>query len=1144
MKHKAGFSATGVSAAAMLFLFPALVFAQSDTAQISGFVKDPTASVVPGASVTITNEATGLERKTATNESGYYVVSSLPPGFYTVTVEATGFKKFVKTRNKVDPNLAATIDAALAVGAVSETVEVVATVAAVQSETATVGKLIENSQIRNMMLNGRNPLYLALLKAGVRGGSLQQFAYGNTHGGLSINGSRAQDNLITYDGAIAIRIRGNNDSIGTTDIDTIQEIQILTANYNAEYGRAAGGQIRMVTRSGSQQFHGSLYEYFRNEKLDANTWARNRAGESRPANKFNQFGYIVSGPVYIPGAWNTARSKLFFLWAQEWVRHRQQNTSIQTVPSVAMREGDFSELLDPANPFFRRARVINDPTTRQPLPNNLIPRTLASPNGLGFLRAFPQPIPGYLQGTNNFIQTRAQPVDQRKDTLSIDFLPAARHTIRFRHLNHARQVVNAFSGGFDLTPTQRDDHNQTASLNHIWTVSPSLVNELLVTASADRYRLDIQREGGRYARSRYGINYPYLFPERKEIPDKVPTINIANFGAIDGTPYPASGTGPIFVFSDSLTKVAGSHTFKFGASLEYSGENDFDQINVQGVPGGTNNQNGRFVFTDARAGAPTSGLAIANTALGLFDTYAEIGQRSYTPYRGKMFDWFAQDSWKAASRLRIELGVRYTILTPFYYSLWRNIAVFDPKRYDPAKAVVQDPRTGYILSGDRYNGVVIPGKGWPKAARGRVAIADTGEFDRLFSGGGKAWGELQKLNFQPRVGIAWSLGARTVLRSGFGRFFAHPHPSGNVLLGGNPPFQPSASVASGQADNPGGGQPSNFPLYFMSIEPVFKIPSAYNWNVTFERQVGFETIVSAAYVGRVGLHLERARDPNQLPVGTLQNPANRGINVNVLRPYKGFTSIEMRETATRAKYNALQIEVNRRFSRGLSYGLAYTYAKNMDNGSDFRARVYNAYDDRNFWGPADNDTRHVAVLNFIYELPFWRRSDSLAARLLGGWQVTGVTQFQTGNPITIATGDDFAGIGSSDSQPWEVSGNPKLSRGERKFSESAADQSFYFRTTRPDGSPLFTTPAPGTFSKTQTRNALLYGVGFQNWNLAVFKDFALGEARRLQFRSELFNWPNYPNWGGVNANPRSGTFGKVSGKTSERNIQLSLRYSF
>ena len=950
---------------------------------------------------------------------------------------------------------------------------------------------------------------------------------------------------ITYDGAVAIRTRALGTAIGTTDLETVQEMQVLTANYNAEYGRSAGGQIRMVTKSGSRDFHGSLYEYFRNNNLDANSWSRNRAGEARPANKYNQFGYVVSGPVYIPNRWNTDKNKLFFLWSQEWVRYRQDVTAITTVPTLAMRQGDFSALLNPANPIYGRARVVNDPDTGQPFPNNVIPAARLSSNGLGFLRAYPEPVPGFLLGTSNFIQTRPQPDNQRKDTVSVDFIPTEKHTFRFRFQNFYWTEYSAFRANTDRAvsgPWHRP--NKIASLNHIWTISPATVNEFLATASVDRNYIEVDQRGGRYQRSRYGINYPYIFPERKEIFDKIPTIAIANYTDVDGGPYPAFSSGPIYVVSDNMTRIVGNHTLKWGGSFERSGQNDFDQINVSGVPGGSNNQNGRFVFDDTRTGGGTTGLAVANAAMGLFTTYAEIGPRAYTPYRAQMLELFAQDSWKARPNLRVEFGLRYTVMHPYYYSLWGNIAVFSPSHYDPAKAVVQDPRTGYVISGDRYNGVRITGTGFPDAAKGRVPIADTGEFNYLFSGGNNYWGEVQKLNFQPRVGVAYTINPKTTLRSGFGRFMARPGVSDNIFLGGNPPFQPMVSIANGLADNPAGGRPSAFPLFFMTSDPVFKIPESYNWSFTVQRELGFNTMIEVGYVGRASLHLERERDINQLPPGTLQRPENRGIDPNVLRPYKGFAIIPLGETAARGEYNGLQIEVNRRFSKGLSYGFAYTYSKSVDNASGRRERPYNSYDDRSYWGSSGFDTRHVAVLNFIYELPFLRQRTDLTGRLLGGWQVTGVTQFQTGTPITVGTAEDFAGIGRSDTQPWNVSGDGSLPRGERAFSQGAADSNYWFRVRNPDGSPIFTPPAAGTFAN-QAKNSLpFYNPGFQNWNLALFKEFRMSERHKVLFRAEFFNWPNHPNWSAATANPRSATFGKVTSKSSERNVQLSLRYSF
>ena len=411
-------------------------FAQSDNAQISGFIKDPTGAAVPGASIVIKNEVSNYERTAKTNDTGYYIITALPPGSYTVTVEAGGFKKFQQTKKKLDPSIAATVDAELTLGEVTETIEVVASVSSVQSETATVGKLIESSQIALMQLNGRNPVLLAGLKPGVRrGNSLSGLNFGLTSGGFNINGGRSQDNLITYDGAVGIRTRSNGTSIGTADVDAVQEVQILTANYGAEYGRSAGGQIRIVTKSGTQDFHGTAYEFLRNSALDANSWSRNRtigntAVSSKPeAQRYNQFGYSASGPIPIPNY----KNKLFWLWGQEWVRRRREDTSIITVPSLGMRQGDFSELLNPSNPFFGRTVVVNDPATGQPFAGNIIPSNRLSPNGLALLRAYPEPTPGFRQGTNNFVQARPTEDDQRKDTISVDWNPSERHQVRGRY---------------------------------------------------------------------------------------------------------------------------------------------------------------------------------------------------------------------------------------------------------------------------------------------------------------------------------------------------------------------------------------------------------------------------------------------------------------------------------------------------------------------------------------------------------------------------------------------------------------------------------------------------------------------------------------------------------------------------------------
>jgi len=1149
--------------AALVILACAFVaFAQSDTASITGFVKDASGATVPNATVVIKNEATGVERRATTNETGYYIVSSLPPGFYTVIAEATGFKRFEKTQNKLDPGIGSAVDAAMQVGSATETVNVVADAVQLQSETATIGKLITSSEIKNIPLNGRNPLFLALLKPGVNGGNIGGFSFGLSTGGLVINGARTQDTLITFDGAVAVRTRSNGTSIGVADIDAVQEIQVLTANYNAEYGRSAGGQVRIVTKSGQKDFHGDFYEYFRNAELNANEWGRNRqigqpAISGRPAPfRYNQYGYALSGPIFIPGKFNKDRNKLFWLFSQEWVKFRNESLTTIRVPTPAMRAGDFSELLGP-NVFFGTPQYIRDPLATGTcnaadrtacFQNNVIPTarfaTAGTGNqGLALLASYP--LPNANLPAANYVQSRGAFQNQRKDNYSFDYVPAEKHYFRVRWQNYEGEFADAFRGGTDRAPATLFRPNDTASLNYIFTISPTLISESLFAVSADRVKIVVQTEGGRFMRSAYGINYPYLFKE-KEISDKIPTIEIPNLATIDGGPYPASSSGPVWQYQSNLTWIKGNHTIKFGGYFERAGQNDFDQINVAGVPGGTNNQNGRFVFTNNRTGGTSVG--IADAALGLYNTYAELGNRSYTPYRGHMYEGFVQDSWKATQKLRIEAGLRVSRIQP-YYSLWRNMLVFDPASYDPAKAATLNPTTGFSAPGttlaQQYNGLIIPGSGWPESAIGRVPIATSGEFNFLFKGP-KEYSQIHNV-FQPRIGLAYQINDKTVIRSGVGRFVTRLGVSDSVFLGGNPPLQPTVSTSNGSiADlsNPN-NRVAGFPLTVTTQDPVFKNPEAWTWNFTLQRELSGAGIVEVGYVGRKGLHGQRERNINQLRTG--QTFANPGIGVDALRPFKGFSTIRSSNNDANSFYNGLQLSLGRRFAKGLSYSVAYTYSKAFDDGSGQRDVIPNAYDASNLWGPSSLDRRHVAVFNVIYELPFLREPTSLRNKLLGGWQISMVSQLSTGTPFSIGTGDDFAGVGTgSGAQFWRVNGDPNYS--DVAFSEGAGDNNFYFRThtdltNRSLANRLFTQPTNGTFVTERVRN-ILYNPGFQNWNVGLFKNFAITERQRVQFRAEGFNFPNHPNWNNPDANPNSNTFGKVTSKGSERQLQLSLRYSF
>ncbi len=392
-------STRGAFVVLVVCLIASLAFAQSDLGTVSGFVKDPSGATVPNAKVTVRN-LSGLERQANTNESGSYTITNIPPGSYTVSVEAAGFKKFESTDNKLDPSATLTVDASLTVGAASETVEVTASAATLQTESAAVQKDVTREQIDSLEINGRNPIFMANLVPGTRGGNLSSLSFNFSQGPSNINGARTPESLITYDGAPAVRTRSNGTSLGAADVDSTQEIQILTADYSPEYGRSSGGQIRIVTRSGTQQFHGAAYDYVRNTVFNANTWSRNSVVSPLtnyvPPQQYNQFGYNISGPLYIPGKFNTDKTKLFWYWGEEWVRYRFLDTSTLTVPSLAMRQGDFSELLNPSNFYYGKVVAIKDPTSGNPFPGNIIPKGQLSPNGVGILNAFPAPTSGLL----------------------------------------------------------------------------------------------------------------------------------------------------------------------------------------------------------------------------------------------------------------------------------------------------------------------------------------------------------------------------------------------------------------------------------------------------------------------------------------------------------------------------------------------------------------------------------------------------------------------------------------------------------------------------------------------------------------------------------------------------------------------------
>ena len=470
---------------------------------------------------------------------------------------------------------------------------------------------------------------------------------------------------------------------------------------------------------------------------------------------------------------------------------------------------------------------------------------------------------------------------------------------------------------------------------------------------------------------------------------------------------------------------------------------------------------------------------------------------------------------------------------PPWYSKENDIATFDPGRYSFTNQAVIDPATGRIISGPRYNGILLAGDGFESTASD-LPLNDPAVL-ALFVGAPRGFAKTHKNVFEPRLGMAYKLNEKSILKVSGGIFHNRVTVSDSMFLGGNPPFQPQVGTSNGIADNPGGvGGAASLPLGMTAIDLNFKHPTAYMWSAGIQREIPLNFIVDVTYVGRRGVYLQRERDINQALPGTAQ--ANPGVNIAALRPYKGFATIRLAENAAKSRYNSLQISAERRYRNGFKFGIAYTLGHSEDNASGKRDVLFNNYDDTGFWGNSGFDRRHVLGFSYIYDLPFYREQQGVIGKIAGGWQITGSTFMRSGTPLWVTEGADIAGTGDTFGNPWNVNGDPKASANEQ-FSAGTSDQNYWFDKT------VFSRPAAGTFGNGPRNN--IYNPGQYQWDIAVFKNIALGGLRTLQFRAEIFNFLNHPNWNGAEANPTNANFGRITSKDgSRRDTQLSLRFAF
>ena len=778
------------------------------------------------------------------------------------------------------------------------------------------------------------------------------------------------------------------------------------------------------------------------------------------------------------------KDKLFFFAAQEWVSFKAIQTNTATVPTAKMRTGDFSELLDPSNQFFNGARVITDPTTGQAFPGNVIPSGRLSPNGLAMLNAYPLPTPNFRQGANNAIISSDNPQDQRKDNIRFDYRPTERNQFTYRYGQYSWTAVDAFGGTFPYARSSWSRPNRTQTASWTSTITSKLVNEFSFTNALDEVFINVFRGTDLFERSKYGINYPYIFPENKEIPDKIPTISIDTFSELNGGPYPASSRGPIYTFNNATSYLAGRHTIKAGIAVEYSGQDDFDQINVQPIPGSTNNQNGRFQFTNASAGANSTGTGVANAALGLFTNYAEIGQRAFTKYRSLATDLFVQDSWRPASNITVEGGVRWAYWPP-WYSLTNNIATFDPGAYSTTNEAVIDRTTGRVLSGPRYNGVILPGDGFPDSASD-LAVYNDPVVNALFAGGPRGFAKTHKNVFEPRLGMAYSLNQQTILKASAGVFHNRVTVSDSMFLGGNPPFQPQVGVSNGLADNPGGvGGAASLPLGHDGHRQEFKHPTAYMWSVGVQRQMPLSFILDVTYVGRRGLYLA-ARARHQ-PGAARYTPGQPG------RQHRSAATLQgLRRHPTGRERRLLEVrEPPSQRGSPLQERLPVRprlHARPLAGQRQRQARRA-VQQLRRFRLLGQLQLRPASCVQLLVHLrpAVLSRPERIVGKVLGGWQLSGSTFMRSGTPLWVTESVRHRRHRRHLRNPWNLNGDPKGNANEEFSAGAAADQNFWFDPDRLHAS------CRGTFGNGPRYN--IYNPGQYQWDIALFKNVGLGGTR-------------------------------------------------
>lgn len=1111
------------------------VSGQTIVGRISGTVKDESGAVIPNASITATNKATGLARTATTDGSGFYTITNLPVGTYGLAVEQTGFKRAVQPDNPLTADARLTIDFTLEAGEVAETVQVTTTAGETVNVTSgEVARIIDSQQVQNLALNGRNYIQLLSLVPGVALLNDDQLELSTSlaTGQQSINGNRGQTNNMTVDGGTNLQSGSNASQINNVGIDFIQEVKIQTANFSAEYGRNSGAQINVVTRSGGNEFHGSVFEYLRNDKLDA----RNFFAPVRPALRYNDFGYSFGGPII--------KDKFFFFGGQEWKKIRRlANPVVRTVPTLAELNGDFSFRLRGADGIVGTADdgVLRDPASGLPCTTanragcfggtnvalrNIIPANRIGADGKAFANVYRTMIglaTSYNNAPvgNNATFQQPNPFNWREDILRLDYRFNERHNIYGRYIHDNNDLIDPFgtfiNSQLPTIPSNRLRPGTSVQIGYTWLITPTFINE--VKANASWVDQQIPPAGDFWKRETYGFAYQQLFTDGGRFENAIPDTTITGFASFNGAARSLVSPTTDIMISDNVTWVRGSHTLKTGA-LVYRNRID---------------QNGRTTYAGLvafnTAGNPnTSNNAFADALLGNFRTYSEAAIDPLGFFRFTQIEAFVNDSWKVSNRLSLELGVRYQFGTPIYTQA-NNVSNFDPNLYNPAQAVTVLPNgtINTAAGGNRFNGLIRAGGGVPPEELGRVPGGDSAAVLAVPAGAPRGLYE-GKHYFMPRVGFAFSPFAdnKTAIRGGIGMYYDRIE--GNLIFPsiGNPPFNSSSQFENANLGNITSGSTTVTPFAdIFAINPELDTPYTISYSLSVQRELPYGIFAEASYVGNLGRHLIRQPDINQATFEALRAnaalPAAQRLSVNALRPYKGYSGIRMRLSDSTSNYHAMQLYAAKRKGNFLMT-LGYTWSKVLTDASGFNDNPEDAFNRSFNYGPASFDRRHIFASTFTYHVTLFRRMTGFAKALLDGYEISGITRVQSGQFFTV-TGNSSIGNRRAD----YVGGEVLIPNGERS----------------PTGwvnRAAFANP-PDTRRGTAGAGTIL-GPGSQTWDFSARKRFAITERFRLQLQADIFNTFNRTNFRTVDTNLANAGFGRLTAAGPARNIQFGLKLTF